>query len=139
MIKKLLLALIVCIIGIYNTGNAKEIHVFDTRDSKIYIEDTSINYIGMNENYKIIDADVISKKNNGIELKANMRYYFNVNYNEIKYCYTGIYQNDDNGITWYNINYKLGKDINTIHTAILDNNIYSINNVYISSIIYSLI
>lgn len=67
MIKKLILTFI-CIISICSISNAKEVFVLDTGKSNIYIEDTSIQYIGMNENYNIIDANIIAKKANGIIL-----------------------------------------------------------------------
>lgn len=137
MVKKLIMVLI-CIICVWNISNAKEVFVLDTGKSNIYIEDTSIQYIGMNENYNIIDADIIAKKTNGIMLKSRMRYYFNVNGEEIKYTYLNIDQSNDNGITWSNINYKLENDINNIHTALSGKSIYSIENAYISNIVYHL-
>ena len=137
MIKKLIMVLI-CIICVWNISNAKEVFVLDTGKSNIYIEDTSIQYIGMNENYNIIDADIIAKKANGIMLKSRMRYYFNVNGEEIKYTYLNIDQSNDNGTTWSNINYKLENEINNIHTALSGKSIYSIENTYISNIVYHL-
>ena len=137
MVKKLIMVLI-CIICVWNISNAKEVFVLDTGKSNIYIEDTSIQYIGMNENYNIIDADIIAKKANGIMLKSRMRYYFNVNGEEIKYTYLNIDQSNDNGTTWSNINYKLENEINNIHTALSGKSIYSIENTYISNIVYHL-
>ena len=137
MVKKLILTFI-CIISICSISSAKEVFVLDTGKSNIYIEDTSIQYIGMNENYNIIDTDIIAKKANGIMLKSRMRYYFNVNGEEIKYTYLNIDQSNDNGITWSNINYKLENDINNIHTALSGKSIYSIENAYISNIVYHL-
>lgn len=137
MVKKLIMVLIY-IICVWNISSAKEVFVLDTGKSNIYIEDTSIQYIGMNENYNIIDADIIAKKANGIMLKSRMRYYFNVNGEEIKYTYLNIDQSNDNGTTWSNINYKLGNDINNIHTALSGKSIYSIENAYISNIVYHL-
>ena len=139
MIKKLMLTFIyIYIISICSISSAKEVFVLDTGKSNIYIEDTSIQYIGMNENYNIIDADIIAKKANGIMLKSRMRYYFNVNGEEIKYTYLNIDQSNNNGTTWSNINYKLENDINNIHTALSGKSIYSIENAYISNIVYHL-
>lgn len=137
MFKKILLT-ITFIFGICGFSNAQEIYVLDSSSSKVYIEDTSIQYIGLSENYNIIDVNVISKKNDGTTLKAKVRYYFNINGREIKYCYLNLEQSLDGEKTWLNINNKIINDINNIHTAMKEKNIYSLQNSYVANKVYYL-